>query len=681
MAYSNYYELPRWNVDLNTDTILKKCTIRIYRCYDFVDWNTIRFKFKFNITANADKEAWESLINDGYHPSLYLYMHIDDGSVETAVDTARNAYVPVASYMNTISFEVTFDDIDVYTAHSSDDPFANLKVSLFESYRDGPDDHEINVSENVYNLAKSFKINRKYPNAHVVGMPGSYGISITSTQTSFDLPKGLYYQIYHSDGNQYRYLSENLTNIYYMQYSYISWTPNPDIYNSKFDYYGVTELGLLLYIKIYNTREDGTTYLLHDTANDTVTGSEYNRLVLPYTPTITSMSVSLNNSISKFSENPEIAVSGYTKFSWSVTATSLYEEKIKSYEFEIIDSTDESVLGTFNGTSGTSNAIKFKRDCDIWFRFKVVDTNDMTISKWLTNNGDKVSYKAYSYNEPSFISWDAYRSTDKGEKDDTGNHITVICDASVTPLDGRNTLTLTYEVQTSSGTTVKEATPLKNDTKTVISSDIQSDYAYKIIFTATDVTGHKIEKSSNVAVSSLTLHLKEGGKGIGIGRACLKDYAVESAWPIYSSSFKMLDKVMQYNGEQLEINPNKLFWNYPYVKRKNSISIWETICELKITSPGTYLAIGHVTVKGPCDGNQKGIEFQISNPNKNSDLYAPAYAIPKTMQTDDDSTVVATLSLIGMLRILAPDTIVIAANERGTYKSMIMCLRVDDANQ
>lgn len=132
----------------------------------------------------------------------------------------------------------------------------------------------------------------------------------------------------------------------------------------------------------------------------------------------------------------------------------------------------------------------------------------------------------YSYAVPAISAAEVFRCDAKGKAQEDGTYLRVYCRGEVTSLDGRNTLTLRMRVRPSGGGW-GGYTALENGTIKVIPG-FSAQKSYEVELSAEDSLGEEKTIVYMVPTAEVALHLRPGGKGVGIGKYCEKE-ALECA--------------------------------------------------------------------------------------------------------------------------------------------------------
>ena len=158
-----------------------------------------------------------------------------------------------------------------------------------------------------------------------------------------------------------------------------------------------------------------------------------------------------------------------------------------------------------------------------------------------------------------------YRSDGAGIAADEGTHICARGKVTFSPLGGANACTLTGYWAAASGAW-SAGTAMTSETDCIITgdTDILPAASYRARIVARDSLGNEAAYETTVPTSQVTVHLKEGGKAVGIGKYAEHERAIDIAdgWGIYWGGKALLDIVWPVGSVYLsaaETSPQTLF--------------------------------------------------------------------------------------------------------------------------
>ena len=241
-------------------------------------------------------------------------------------------------------------------------------------------------------------------------------------------------------------------------------------------------------------------------------------------PSISSLTASADSITTSDGTSRTILVQNKNKVTVTCSASGGTGSTIKSYTFTCKSGTN--TISTKTVTTNSTTLGPFSQTGEL--EFSVVVTNSR--SETATKSGIKLT--CYAYSQPSFKSLTAYRSNNKGDKDNAGSYATCEYQLSYASVNSTNNITL--EMKWSSGS----ATPLSKSTSTsgkyTTSSTISADNACNITFTLKDNYGAIATQNMNLLGSFKVFNISADGTGIAIGKLSEQSELFDSRWPIRS---------------------------------------------------------------------------------------------------------------------------------------------------
>lgn len=161
---------------------------------------------------------------------------------------------------------------------------------------------------------------------------------------------------------------------------------------------------------------------------------------------------------------------------------------------------------------------------------QTVLTCTVTDSRGRVSAPQTVTVTLLPYFAPTLSAPALYRSTD-GEPDESGSGLTACASLSFAPLGGANSCTLTAQFRPHGGTwsTPVSVTP---DTPQTVTDQLSPQVAYEARLTAADSLGSRAVFTAEIPTDSVTLHLREGGRGAAFGKYAEQDGLLDIAWGV-----------------------------------------------------------------------------------------------------------------------------------------------------
>lgn len=228
------------------------------------------------------------------------------------------------------------------------------------------------------------------------------------------------------------------------------------------------------------------------------------------TPTITSCTVSLDNSHSETLASWNVGVAGYSKMNVKAAASGLYGATIES--FTISGSYSTTVYGSELDYTGSPIATSGNKS----FLITCIDSRGMESAPYET---DIISFLPYS--DPKITKLTTTKMTNDDE-DLNNDRFVVKGSWEMAPIDGHNTSTgkLYYKV-TSATDWTEHSGVLENDVAFVVDDFIPDELAsYNFKIVVTDALGNSAERDAFQSTVTVLLDFKAGGDGLGIGKIC-----------------------------------------------------------------------------------------------------------------------------------------------------------------
>ena len=191
------------------------------------------------------------------------------------------------------------------------------------------------------------------------------------------------------------------------------------------------------------------------------------------------------------------------------------------------------------------------------------------------------------YAPPVLTDLALYRSDGAGLAADEGAHICARGKVAFSALGGANACALMGYWATATGAW-SAGTAMTSDADCIITgdTDILPAASYRARIVARDSLGNETAYETTIPTSQVTVHLKEGGKAVGIGKYAEREHAIDIAddWGIYWGGEALLDIAWPVGSVYLstaETSPADLFGG-----------TWEQIKDVFLLAAGDSHAAG-----------------------------------------------------------------------------------------
>ena len=237
-------------------------------------------------------------------------------------------------------------------------------------------------------------------------------------------------------------------------------------------------------------------------------------LYLPETvrPTA-SLSVAADNSDSGLPVSWTIAVQGRSRLAYTVTAQPGRGATVQSVTFRWGSQTAA-------GASGTTA--------------RLTEAGSLPCTAVVTDSRGRsatatAALTVWEYAAPSLPLAEVRRCNAAAVEDEEGAYLRFRARGGCTSLGGRNTVTLTARYRPSGGTW-STAVTLTPDTARLVGGTLSAETTYEAEITAADTAGDRRSILVTVPTARVALHLRPGGRGVGVGKYAESD-AFECALP------------------------------------------------------------------------------------------------------------------------------------------------------
>ena len=222
-----------------------------------------------------------------------------------------------------------------------------------------------------------------------------------------------------------------------------------------------------------------------------------------------------------------VCVKGYSKLSYTVTASGAYGATIRSCRFTFAGKT---VTGS-SGVVAVNSAGTFTPSVE------VTDSRGRSVS--VTGN----SVDVYDYNAPTIAQLSVQRCNAEGTIQNEGTYVCVQGAFHVgASVGGRNGVTAKCRYREIGGSW-SDYTAIE-DTSAVVGGSMPATKTYEMEIAATDSIGETKTVYAIIPTAEVALHLRDGGKGAAFGKYAEKE-ALECAWDAYFDKNAQVDGTLK----------------------------------------------------------------------------------------------------------------------------------------
>ena len=222
-----------------------------------------------------------------------------------------------------------------------------------------------------------------------------------------------------------------------------------------------------------------------------------------------------------------VCVKGYSKLSYTVTASGAYSATIQSCRFTFAG---KSVTGS-SGVVAVNSAGTFTPSVE------VTDSRGRSVS--VTGN----SVDVYDYNAPTIAQLSVQRCNAEGTIQNEGTYVCVQGAFHVgASVGGRNGVTAKCRYREIGGSW-SDYTAIE-DTSAVVGGSMPATKTYEMEIAATDSIGETKTVYAIIPTAEVALHLRDGGKGAAFGKYAEKE-ALECAWDAYFDKNAQVDGALK----------------------------------------------------------------------------------------------------------------------------------------
>lgn len=238
-----------------------------------------------------------------------------------------------------------------------------------------------------------------------------------------------------------------------------------------------------------------------------------------FNPSIGSVTTTVTNTISALGN---VAIVGTSKVYAQLPIGSVSTKDGATVSATKIVFPDSKTKTGGNATiSETSNAID---------RTTYTTTFEVTDSRGLKATKTQ-SVSAQNIASPTFTTLNVYRGNSVGEPDDTGTYIYALAVPNVAPIvvGGTNVNTAAISATVDGGSSIS----VTAGTLTQLSSSASSEVSHTVVVTIVDLV-HSTSVTKTVSSESVSFNIRNGGRGVGIGKYSTADEVIDIAYPIHT---------------------------------------------------------------------------------------------------------------------------------------------------
>lgn len=341
--------------------------------------------------------------------------------------------------------------------------------------------------------------------------------------------------------------------------------------------------------------------------------------VAPTINSLTATNKSSNATVNGWSE----FVKGYSCAELKATANTdaAYGSTISSYKFEVLKSTTVKYSTTVS-TNVKDTSLFNEAGTDYSFRVTVTDSRGMTAIKTIEG------YTVYDYYIPTISAVDVFRCDVNGVEDmETGTYASAKGTFTISSVNGKNTITVNkieYKTYAASVYNLGMNSPASGTAHVIGDGNISTLYAYDIRFCLKDAISGEVYSTIRIKPAFVTLHVKGGGKGIGIGGAATADEMQVYMPAVFKDSLQVTTSDRDYSAliQVSSVENNALFGcahendfslnsyvrvsqsRFEYNNGANNYAIYHA----GNLNPAGYLPLSGGTMTGEINMNNKDIE-------------------------------------------------------------------------
>lgn len=209
-----------------------------------------------------------------------------------------------------------------------------------------------------------------------------------------------------------------------------------------------------------------------------------------------------------------LCIQGMSRVQYAVSVTLKGGASLGSCRFRLAGEERDGTSGTVGPLSGSGMQAP---------RVTVTDSRGRSETVYGT------TVRVYEYRPPVITESAAVRCGADGAARDDGAYLKVKCAAVCSSLAGRNAVAVRVRCRVMGGQW-DGYTTLLNGAEVIIGGELDAARAYEVELSAVDTVGTVRTVRYTAATKQVTLHLRNGGKGLALGKYAEQD-ALECAWP------------------------------------------------------------------------------------------------------------------------------------------------------
>lgn len=221
-----------------------------------------------------------------------------------------------------------------------------------------------------------------------------------------------------------------------------------------------------------------------------------------------------------------IAVKGYTKIKWSITAAGASGSTISKYAFSAGNVTESAM-------SGTSAALNTAGE--------ITPTATVADSRGRTATATAAAISVEDYKTPSIRIAKAERCDEDGTINPGGACVKLTFTGEIASVAGKNTATYQYRSKMANGS-YGSWTAFESGS---VITGFATTMSYVIEMRVVDALGKSISTELTITTREEWLHGKEGGKGAAFGKAAEEDNLLDVAWDLRVRGNLILDNPLE----------------------------------------------------------------------------------------------------------------------------------------
>ena len=285
-------------------------------------------------------------------------------------------------------------------------------------------------------------------------------------------------------------------------------------------------------VALYSYNSSACTTQIGSTSTKTFTVTVPSSVV----PTISSASVTIDNSANSVIKGWGLYVAGYSKAKISASATGSYGSTISNFTISGGYSRTES------GTSLSYTGAVFTSSGSKTFNVVAKDSRGRTSASKPAG-----TITVYAYAKPAMSSFSVSRSANDTTK------MVVKANWTYASVNGKNATTATLKYKKASATSWTTYGTISKDTSTTLSGTFDEASSYNFQIVVTDSLSNSAEADATVSTVAVLLDFRAGGKGLGVGKIAESDALEVSLKSKFFNNIYLSD---DYEFRSLDANGN-----------------------------------------------------------------------------------------------------------------------------